>query len=203
MPEVPPELFVGVPGCGKTSLALARSFDASRHSGFPILVIDSQDTVHEKDADGKFAGEISGFEKAPTVPAAISRLWGAGLHTRFVPPRGESGTEAVNKLCAAVRAAGRAVLLIDEVAFWATAHGTPEELEFLLRVWRHSGAKIYMTTQYPGDVAPIVMTCVGRVFAFRCSTLAALDRLERTFLMDPDEIRNLPKFSFREWEVWQ
>lgn len=183
----PPCLYVGVPGSGKTTRALKEAGEFSRALGWPILCVDSQ-------------GTISALPLAASVRDALEACYGRGEHVRIVP--GKEGHGEVEKIAAAARACGRVVLLVDEVAYWASSRGTPPELETLLRAWRHASVVILMTTQYPGDVSPVVCTCAGRVVAFRCDALAALARLRDQWAMEPEKIRALEKFSCIEWKRW-
>jgi ABC-type taurine transport system ATPase subunit len=128
------------------------------------------------------------------VSEAVERVWTHRRHARLVP-RDREDVEAVAR---AVIAGRDCNLLVDEAAFWVSAHkGRDSALLRLLRAWRHARASVLLTTQHlTGDVSQSALSCAPVLFVFRCTSPAVLDRLERDFGVDRRRVAALPRGRF-------
>src|SRR5690349_12511531 len=101
-----PTAFVGVPGSEKTKQALAAALEESKRTGWPILAVDP--------------GRVWNFKEwphAPTVEAVVNTLWEARQSVAWTT---ENMAE-FDRVMEAARAAGRVIILIDEVRWFASA----------------------------------------------------------------------------------
>lgn len=178
--------YVGVTGSGKTWLAWAELSADIALDGRPALILDAQ-------ADPKF----SGIPEAPTVDAAIRRVWGDGLHARIIPRT----LDDARRLAAAAHAGGRCHVLIDEAAFWMRANSVPEELGRGMRAHRHSQTTWRFTTQHLADIPPLALQCASRMEVFRCSSPSVLERLSREYGLDAAKVQALGRGDHLTWSA--
>lgn len=186
----PPSLYLGVPGSGKTWKAWEDACAISAATGWPIGFLD-------------FPGAGKKFitDAAATVKDFLTLLYGdTPTHARFIPGTDKDGE--TEKISAAIRACGGVVFLVDEISYVASSRSTPPNLESLLRCWRHAAVPILMTTQYPGDVSPVVRTCAGRVLLFRLDTSRALVVCSQEWPVDTEKVSRLEKRRFIEHVRW-
>jgi hypothetical protein len=175
--------YVGIPGSGKTYLALAHLRELIESNGWPALVIDT-------------AG-VSNFASIPharNVREALSWVWGAGNHAAIVP----SDAMQVEQLVGACQGAGRVNLLVDEAAYWLSARSSGTGLLRLMRAHRHARANVLLTTQHlTGDVPQEALSCAPRLYVFRCTAPAVLKRLTEEGI-DADRVSKLPAREYVE-----
>lgn len=166
-----PSLYVGVCQSGKTTLALNRAIADSSRWNSPLMIVDSFR-----------AGNFSGFPHSPTVRDSLSILFASRSTVAFFPGgvTGD-GPGDVARLCAGLRAGGRAVVLLDELRPWITPGRLPAPLSLLFRSYAHSRVILHVTTQSPSDLPPEVYQSAKRVFVFRNDSKRALDLIAGEF----------------------
>jgi hypothetical protein len=173
---------------GKTTLAIQHAFADAQVRGLPIVIVD-----------GFTARNFDAWRKDCLIPC--NRLIDVVIEkgrNAVIQPRNEQEMEAV---CAAVRAGGlhmcRCVMLIDEVAPWASARSNPQELTLLIRSHRHCGIPIYMTSQYLGDVSPTFLQCTEAHYFFKNTSPRAVERIRQSFpSLDIERIQSLQLGEF-------
>lgn len=175
--------YVGIPGAGKTTLAvshLARDAAANR---WPAVVLDSSDVA-----------QLAHVPHVANVDELAAAVWERGEHVALVP---RDGAE-VERVCDLVLRLRRVNLLVDEAAFWISSNkGRDSSLLRLMRAHRHAQARLYLTTQHlSADVPQAALSCAPELFVFRCTSPVVLERLEREFAIDPELVRELPRGSF-------
>lgn len=180
------ELIVGTTGSGKTTKALADAAKESRSKSRPVFLLDSEGVTDPKDS----------FATAPTVPEAIRMYWEDGRHTRYHP----AGRPEVDALARAWRAAGHAIVLVDEGAYWFRYDQKSEAIERMIRVHRHSDLSLYITTQHVSDFSPLLLQCADVVHVFCTTANRSIERLVREYGFDEAEISSLKVGEFRSWE---
>lgn len=175
--------YVGCPGAGKTTLAREHLAELVAANGWPAFVVDSQGVA-----------QLDDVPHAATLDEALRVAFGAGEHVAYIP-RGPLDFECIVR---AALSAGRVNLLVDEAAFWITSHaGRTSPLMRLMRAHRHAPACLLLTTQhFSGDVSQQALSCAPRLYVFRCTSRAVLERLESDYGLDPAEVRALPRGKF-------
>lgn len=173
---------MGIPGSGKTYLALQHLREAMARNGWPALLIDS---IGEE--------QVAHVPHARSVREAIEWVWGAGESAAYIPP----GIEEVNALLRPCLEVGRVNVWIDEAHTWLTARrGTDGPLLRLMRTHRHARVNLFLTAQHlTGDVPQEALSCAPEIYCFRCTSPAVLERLGREGI-DPDVVRALPSREF-------
>jgi hypothetical protein len=188
--------YVGTTGTGKTTKAYADAVARAGERAVPLFIVDSAGVMRAEGAV-KIGSPDPGQEDE-TFKKIVEIVWGQGSHVIY-EPRDE--TDA-NRLFEAIRAGGNVVLLIDEASYWARGNSASPALLRLSRVHRHSGVDIFVTTQYPADLNPLLWNCKQEVYIFRNPSSASLERLEDECYLNEEEleaIRTLPNFEFRKW----
>lgn len=174
--------YIGIPGAGKTTLATAHAADLVRRTGWPVLCIDSQGVA-----------QLDGIPRARSPRAAVDQVWTARQHAAFIPE-----TDAdVRYVAETALERGRVVLIIDEAAFWLTAHDRHSPMLRLMRAHRHARVHLLATTQHlSGDIPQEVLSCAPLLHVFRCTSPAALDRLERDYAIPRTVVASLPRGKY-------
>jgi hypothetical protein len=191
--------YIGDTGSGKTTLAEAHAATQAAIRGVPLVVIDSEGVLSHPDALRIPAPE-SKEEEDDGIRVLVSSVWNEGKHVSYVP----RDDEDAGRVFEAVRAGGNVVLLIDEASYWARGVSILPQLLRLSRVNRLVGVDLYLTTQYPADLNPLLWNVKREVFVFRNGGEAALERLGDELRLDEDIleiIRELPDHEFFKWPI--
>lgn len=178
--------YVGAPTAGKTTLALHNLRHDILETRRPALVVDSQSV-----------GTLAHVPHVATVREAITKVWKEGTHAAIVP----ESVEQVSALAGACRRGKRVHILIDEARYWMNAHSITPELSRLMRVWQHSEITVHLTSQRLEDIHQDAIACTTRLYAFRCVAPRTLERLQKDFGMNPDEISQLPRGEYKVWDA--
>lgn len=175
--------YVGSPGCGKTTRALADAIELVAETGYPLVALDSA-----------AVDQLAVLPAASSVEELIAAVWERGFHRRLVP-RDQSDVE---RLLAACYAAGRVVLLVDESAFWLTSRrGTQSWLLRMMRSHRHARLWLLLTTQHlSGDVPQEALACSPEMLVGRLTAPAGLEVVARRYGADPRVLTTLPVGTF-------
>lgn len=191
--------YIGDTGTGKTTKAEQDAGFLAGSRGCPLILCDSEGILAPKDAL-----IIKAPESRPEEDAALDLLrrsvWEQGRHVAYTPRDDEDAA----RLFDMVRAGGACILLIDEASYWARGVQIVPSLLRLSRVNRHSGVDIFMTTQYPADLNPLLWNVKREVYVFRNGGEAALDRLQEELRLTDEEverIRTLPDYEFLKWSA--
>lgn len=179
-------LYFGVPESGKTSYALDRVRREIVETRRPAIILDSEQA-----------------RNLAHIPRAASRLdafkaAAEGKSTRYVP----SGEDDVDRFTVAVRTYQNCIYVIDEFGYWANAHSILPSVKQIIRGHRHRGISLHATTQYPGDLAPLVFQCADHLYVFRCKNINALKRLEDAYRLPREVVEALPPGTCLHVEKW-
>jgi hypothetical protein len=191
--------YIGDTGSGKTTLAEAHAATQAAIRGVPLVVVDSEGVLHHPDAELIKAPENQEEEDAG-IRNLVDIVWRQGKHVSYVP----RDDEDAGRVFEAVRAGGNVVLLIDEASYWARGVSILPQLLRLSRVNRLVGVDLYLTTQYPADLNPLLWNVKREVFVFRNGGESALERLGDELRLDEDTleiIRELPDHEFFKWPI--
>jgi hypothetical protein len=84
--------------------------------------------------------------------------------------------------------------MVDEAHTYLTSRkGKDGPLLNLMRAHRHAEANVLLTTQHlTGDIPQEALSCAPRLFVFRCTSPAVLERLKQEGL-DVERIAALPQ----------
>lgn len=145
--------------------------------------------------DSTGVDQLADVRHARSVREAIEWVWGSGENAAYLP----SSFEEVDQLARACLDPGEVNVLVDEAHTWLTARrGVDGPLLKLMRAHRHAKVNILLTTQHlTGDIPQEALSCAPRLFVFRCSAPAVLERLKREGI-DPERVQALPQFEYVE-----
>ena len=183
--------FVGTTGTGKTTLMCNHALQKAAERGVPAILIDSEGVVGKDKFDAETVRDVGGL---------VDAVWKHGRHVRFHP----SGAEDVSRVCEIIRRGKDCVLLIDEISYWGRGANPVPELARLCRIHRHSRIDLYATSQYPGDISPLIWNIRSDTYVFRNDSLRALERLaEELRLTDEEEesITTLPNLRYLHFQT--
>ncbi len=166
--------YVGTTGTGKTTLMCGMALEKAGARGVPAILIDSEGVVGRDKFDA---------ETAKTFEELIDAVWKKGKHCRFHP----SGAADVARLAEIIRCGKDCVLLVDEISYWGRGSSPVPELARLYRIHRHSRLDLYATSQYPGDISPLIWNIRSDTYVFRNDSLRALERLSEELRLSDEE----------------
>jgi hypothetical protein len=183
--------YVGTTGTGKTTLMCSHGLAKAAERGVPAILIDSEGVVGRDKFDA---------DTARTLEEVIDAIWKRGRHIRYHP----SGAQDVARLAEVLRCGKDCVLLVDEISYWGRGANPVPELARLYRIHRHSRLDLYATSQYPGDISPLIWNIRSDTYVFRNDSLRALERLsEELRLTDEEEesISQLPNLKYLHFQT--
>ena len=108
------------------------------------------------------------------------------------------------RLAEIVRRGKDCVLLVDEISYWGRGASPVPELARLFRIHRHSRIDIYTTSQYPGDISPLIWNIRSDTYIFRNDSLRALERLSEELRLSEEEeeaIAAMPNLQFLHFQT--
>ena len=173
--------YVGLTGRGKTTLALIHAKELANRTCWPILVVDSEDSL---------GAELPSFAVARRPSTAIMSVWGDGRHTRWIPDH----PDEIERIAEACHELGHVVLLVDEGSYYLhSGTRTGSRLLRLVRAHRHAPAWILFTTQhFSGDIPMAAFAGAPEVFVFQTTQPSALKRLREDWGIASDDVSELP-----------
>lgn len=175
---------MGVPSCGKTTLAIAKANLIHAQTGKPVCIIDTAEVA-----------QVAGIPKLTTDTEVTRSLWeNPRGHCRIVPQT----TDELEHWCKVLRKGKDVVLLLDESHVWLDAHGSrvPSLLR-LMRSTQHCRVDVVATTHHlTGDVSQLALTCATEIYVFRCVSPRTLDVLESEFRLPREAISSLGQGEF-------
>ncbi len=183
--------YVGTTGTGKTTLMCNHGLLKAAERGVPAILIDSEGVVGRDKFDA---------ETAKDIPALVNEVWKHGKHVRYHP----AGADDVARIAEIIRRGKDCVLLVDEISYWGRGSSPVPELARLYRIHRHSRIDLYATSQYPGDISPLIWNIRSDTFVFRNDSLRALERLSEELRLDDDEeeaITTLPNLKYLHFQT--
>lgn len=174
----------GVPGSGKTTLALARAAELAVLQNRPLLVID---------AEGDPRTAIGRRASNPEQWLCDVRV-GWRLHTW----RALDALDQADAWAQAIERRGRVVVLLDGAHALLTAHAhAADPWVRLFRVQRHRELDLWLTSHHlGGDVPQVVQACAPTLYVFRVTSPAALHTLAREYRLDPARVAALPPGAY-------
>lgn len=98
------------------------------------------------------------------------------------------GLEVLNSTCIAV----------DELSLLCNSHWIPEHLEQLIRLGRHTDARLIATTQRPPDINQLVLSQAREWHLFQMHLPRDVDYLKK-FVPDIERVRSLPRGEAILW----
>jgi DNA helicase HerA-like ATPase len=186
--------YVGVPGSGKTTLAIRKALEEVKATGRPLLIIDTEGVALPVAAPDGFRYDLP-FSKLDEVEG---KLWTEGAAVRVLMQSEDHVTWLVKLVCG-----GRDVVVVfDEISYYSRGAGLNYDLGKLLRMHRHYRVSLHATTQYVGDIAPVALQCADTVFAFRTTAARALERLEEEYRLPAEKLMKLERGEFLSWRKW-
>jgi hypothetical protein len=183
--------YVGTTGVGKTTLMTNHGLQRAAERGVPAILVDSEGVVGRDKFDADTARDLLEL---------VDMVWRDGRHARFHP----GGPDEVARLAETIRLGKDCVLLIDEISYWGRGANPVPELARLFRIHRHSRLDLYSTSQYPGDISPLIWNIRSDTFVFRNDSLRALERLAEELRLGKDEIAaisQLPNLSYLHFQT--
>lgn len=180
------EFYVGVPGCGKSFLALRRAAAL----GKPCLALDCRSMLPPECAPEVYS-----------LDGAIRRVFDQGESVRFKPRTvGE-----LDGAFAAARKIGKrfpVTILVDETFVFLSAGYCPPILEDCCRTQRGLDLHVYMTTQQPQDVPSKIRNCASAAFVFKCGDENSIKAV-RSWAPDAARVAALSKenHEYLSWSV--
>jgi hypothetical protein len=177
--------YLGIPRSGKTTLALAHLWELCARTRNPAVIIDTEGVQ-----------QLDQVEHVHTVRDVVRLAWGERRHVAFEP----NGPKDLAAVLRAVRHPGRVNLLVDEAHVWLSARSHSSAPLFrLMRSHRHSQLNLLLTAQhFSGDVSQTALSCAPRLFLFRCTSQAVLDKVESELRIDPRRIAALGQYRYLE-----
>jgi hypothetical protein len=177
--------YIGAPGTGKTFLARRELLELVREQRIGALVVDSAHV--ETLADLRAAGSLE---------EALGVVYHARDAVRWTPENLEELARALR----ALRAGGRAALLVDELRWWSPGgKKLPDELLTLCRTWRHSQVSVFLTTQaVTRDLGAELLACELRLRIFRLTATPSLEWGLRWLGLDPAKVATLADRCYLE-----
>lgn len=183
--------YVGTTGTGKTTLMCEHGLKKAAERGVPAILIDSEGVVGRDKFDA---------ETARSFEELIDGVWKRGRHIRYHP----AGAQDVARLAEIVRCGKECVLLVDEISYWGRGASPVPELARLYRIHRHSRLDLYATSQYPGDISPLIWNIRSDTYVFRNDSLRALERLSEELRLTEEEeeaISTLPNLKYLHFQT--
>jgi KaiC/GvpD/RAD55 family RecA-like ATPase len=183
--------FVGGTGTGKTTLACRLAMEQAGKRGVPGILIDSEGVVGSDKWDA---------ETPDSLQDLVRVVWQEGRHARWVV----RDPEEVSLISEAIRRGKDIVLCVDEISYWGRGASPIPELARLFRVHRHSRVDIYATSQYPGDISPMIWNVRTHAYVFRNDSVRAIERLRVELGLlrsEEDAIRTLPNLKYETFET--
>lgn len=183
--------YVGEPGSGKSTLALQHAIELSQLRDVPILLMDGESVIEpwqlEWDVEAR---------SLPEIELALAE----GKHVRYTALNRTDAIPVFQK----VHEVGHVILAIDEASTWARGNQAVPELIETARIYRHLKLDLILTTQYPGDLTPVLWATKTDIFAFRNQSLESLDRLSRETRTPVDGLAflaDLPDLAVARWNT--
>jgi hypothetical protein len=183
--------YVGTTGTGKTTLMCSHGLAKAAERGVPAILVDSEGVVGRDKFDA---------DTARNLEEVIDGIWKRGRHVRYHP----SGAQDVARLSEVLRCGKDCVLLVDEISYWGRGASPVPELARLYRIHRHSRLDLYATSQYPGDISPLIWNIRSDTFVFRNDSLRALERLSEELRLteeEEDAISQLPNLQYLHFQT--
>jgi hypothetical protein len=174
--------YIGCPGAGKTTLALAHAAQRAVDRDVPLLVIDAE-------GDPRTTAKM----RRCATPADWARELAEGW--RLCSWSVSSLASTPDDWAAAIERRGSCVVLVDGAHALLTAHARAGDAWVRLqRVHRHRKLDLLLTTHHlGGDVPQVVQATAPELCVFRTTAPAALDVLERAWGLDRARIAALPR----------
>jgi hypothetical protein len=183
--------YVGTTGTGKTTLMCSHALQKAAARGVPAVLVDSEGVVGRDKFDA---------ETVRTMEELIDAIWKRGKHVRYHP----AGASDVARLAEILRNGKDVVLLVDEISYWGRGASPVPELARLYRIHRHSRLDLYATSQYPGDISPLIWNIRSDTYVFRNDSLRALERLEEELRLEDEEVESismLPNLKYLHFQT--
>jgi len=166
-------VYIGTTGTGKTHKAIRDAIELAGQKRLGVLVIDSRGAENLR--------EIPEFRPGLELYETVYHKGGIAR----VVPKDEIEFDAIMGV---VDRTGRVILMIDEVAAWATS----KTLQNLCRVWRHKQVSIFLTTQKIGrDIEQTILACDPQLYLFRVTNPRTLEWCERWHRVTEQRLRAL------------
>jgi hypothetical protein len=178
------EFYVGVPGCGKSFLALRRAAAL----GKPVIALDCRSMLPPECAP-----------EVHTLPAALRRVFDLGESVRFRPRT----VPELDGAFAAARKVGKrfpVTIIFDEPFVFLSANYCPPVMEDCCRTQRGLDLHIFLTTQQPQDIPARVRNCASAAFVFKCTDENSIKAV-RSWAPDPARVAALSKEN-HEYIAW-
>lgn len=82
-----------------------------------------------------------------------------------------------------------------------SAHSITPETSRLMRVWQHSDISVHLTSQRLEDIHQDAIACTTKLYAFRTTSPRTLERLQKDFGFNPEEIKVLQRGDYRVYDA--
>lgn len=89
-------------------------------------------------------------------------------------------------------------IAVDELSLFCTSYWAPEELKSLIRLGRHTGARMIATSQRPADIHSLILSQTKELYLFQMHLPRDVDYL-RKFVPDIERVKILKRGEFILW----
>jgi hypothetical protein len=89
-------------------------------------------------------------------------------------------------------------IAVDELSLFCSSYWAPEELKVLIRLGRHSGARLIATSQRPADIYSLILSQTKELYLFQMHLPRDVDYL-RKFVPEIERVKNLKRGEFILW----
>lgn len=205
------EVFIGVPGTGKSSLALARLMDLYHQHGCYVLIHDEARNLPAV-LPAELGGAATGIIRHESIEDCRAQLAAdpRGLHA-FHSVKADHLIQFAREIAKASLAANGGtkgppvVVYIDEVvmAVDMEPRKLSPEVKKALTQRRHDHVGYLLTTQQPNMVHPLCLVLSTEVYLFRCPGAYAAQRFKEATVPEEiiAEVQTLPDYEYIQYKI--
>lgn len=178
--------YIGVPKCGKTTLAEHHVRQFQLVTKLPVAIIDCR--------------RVSNFATRPHLPNLYEV--GKALAARRDVVYSPSNASDFHRLCAMLEIGGNCHAILDEVNAYCDSHLPKDHpIDGLMREARHRNVSLHFTTQYVGDLWPRAFSYDPTVYVFCSVGSRNLKRIEDEFDFSAERVSTIPQYKYLTYKA--